>query len=351
MLENLRMQVSTLLSQLDFGTFWPGFTQVPFALYDDERVLLESGMIPWDQRFLGNTAISWDDGFLAIWKPEDGATAEELTAGLVHEMFHAFQMKRGEMRFPQDLHALSYPENRENLSLKLEENRLLAESFGLPPEKQRTTLAEIASIRRMRQEILGDYFNYELLCETVEGMAEYVGMRTLFQISEPLYILKLEKYRARLQNGEFLFDPRRCSYYSGALLLLACGNCSLDFCHEVGKETRPVFDLIADRLPVVPATRPREDMSDRAKRFFDKKQVRIDAFFQRAELAGEGEFRICGYDPMNMERRGDHVLCSHFVMLEDPSGSRFIEGPVGLLLYAGSDDRVAAYYIKDKKAI
>lgn len=342
-LQILFEKVSSLLDAVAFDALWPGFVRSPFALYNESIAVLDSGVIPRDPRMMGNTAISWDNGFMAIWNSDGTEEPELLASNIIHEMFHAFQYTRGETRFPKDLNMLSYPENAENLSLKLEENRLLAECFELSPEQQKQNLAAVAALRRRRRELIGPYLDYELYAETAEGMAVYTEMSALRKISAAMYEAALKRSCARLSEGEFLFDPRRCSYDSGALFLLACKRNGLDFYHEVGQETRPVYSMIEERLPVIQAPLPREDVSCRALQFYRDKQERIDRFFSEASLCTEGEYEICGYDPMNMERRGDHVLCSHLIMLDQNGENFLIMGPVGLIMKEGSDTSVISY--------
>lgn len=42
----------------------------------------------------------------------------------------------------------------------------------------------------------------------------------------------------------------------------------------------------------------------------------------------EGEFVICGYDPMNMIRYDNMVLHKRFVVIYEGNDNKFIQGPV-----------------------
>ena len=58
-------------------------------------------MFPVDNRFLGNTSIEYDNKYIAIWKvtESDKKNIDNLTASLIHEMFHAHQFANNEKRF------------------------------------------------------------------------------------------------------------------------------------------------------------------------------------------------------------------------------------------------------------
>jgi len=63
------------------------------------------------------------------------------------------------------------------------------------------------------------------------------------------------------------------------------------------------------------------------------------------EILGRVDFVICGYDPMNMIKMNDKILCSHFIMLKskDDDNTVFFQGPVMLNLEKGSANRVLSY--------
>lgn len=59
----------------------------------------------------------------------------------------------------------------------------------------------------------------------------------------------------------------------------------------------------------------------------------------------EGQFYICGYDPMNMIKTDDIILCSHFIMLQNEELMEpfLIQGPVLLHMKKGSTNEVVSY--------
>lgn len=357
MVQSIRELYEILKSRLDgvdFGAIWEGFHRYPFALYNDESVWLDDEVIPHDNRFLGNTCIEYGGGRIAIWNIGCGADgdADIFASSLVHEMFHAFQMESGETRFPNDLVTLDYPMDIMNFRVKLEENRLLAGACRGGRERGRDLLRRFAGLRLYRESIIGGFTDCECLTETVEGMAEYAGIMALNQLSGKKFDERVEKYLSIIESpGELLFDPRRISYYTGALLTLAAKLAGIDLSHGLGAEQRSVFWILADTLD---ASAQEPDMSglpdggisQLLSEFRAAREAMLCGFTAVNRERTDGSYTICGYDPMNMIKSQGRVLCKNFIMLkEDGKGeAQFIGGPVLLELEENSVNRVKAYY-------
>ncbi|MDD3842684.1 MAG: hypothetical protein PHD24_04480, partial [Candidatus Izemoplasmatales bacterium] len=64
-------QINKRLAKLDFEALWTEFHYIRYALYTKTTVYFDNGDITsWYQRFMGNTAIEYNDRFLAIWNIE-----------------------------------------------------------------------------------------------------------------------------------------------------------------------------------------------------------------------------------------------------------------------------------------
>ncbi len=343
------------LDGVDFSAIWEGFHRYPFALYNDESVWLDGEVIPRDNRFLGNTCIEYGGGRIAIWNIGYGidGDADIFASSLVHEMFHAFQMENSETRFPNDLVTLDYPMDVMNFSVKLEENRLLAEACrGGGQKRGRDLLRRFAGLRLYRESIIGGSIDCECLTETVEGMAEYAGILALNQLSGKKFDERLEKYLSIIEfPGELLFDPRRISYYTGALVVLAAKLAGISLSHGLGAERRSVFRILAGALDAKaqspdPSSFPDGGISQLFSDFRAARAAIFDGFMGVRREKTSGSYTICGYDPMNMIKSEGKVLCKNFIMLKEDGNeeARFIGGPVLLELEENSVNRVKAYY-------
>ena len=59
----------------------------------------------------------------------------------------------------------------------------------------------------------------------------------------------------------------------------------------------------------------------------------------------KNEYLICGYDPMNMLRYQDYMLCNHFVVLCQGEEQRMFQGPILLEMVPKTTNLVRAYYL------
>ncbi|MBP3487274.1 MAG: hypothetical protein J6K53_02655 [Roseburia sp.] len=346
-IRTLYAAVEERMKEIDFEALWKGFHRYGFALYTKDVVYLKEREIPWDERFLANTTITFEGRQLAIWNigeelsvggessaewessakrefstkrefitvensPENRFDVDILTAGMVHEMFHAFQMEQGETRFPDDIEALDYPMETDNFRIKYVENKVLAQTLDTADKKEcRELLREFLTLRQARLQSFGSKICYEDGVETVEGMAEYVGTIALYMLSPQKYRARVAAYQSRLrQLSQDMFDVRNQSYYVGTLLLLAAKEAGVPMVHEVGAERRFIREILAERLS------GQVDVMEEilSKRRHEREKV-IRDFIEKASTEVTGDFEICGYDPMNMFKVENQIYGSNFFAL------------------------------------
>lgn len=316
-MRQLYKKIQNLLRLVSFEDICAGFRRCGFAIYNDSQVWLADRVISWDRRFTGNTAIAFEGDYIAIYEVMDPqeTDAEILAADLVHEMFHAYQRRNGENRYPDDFRLLAYPQNMGNYRLKYAENQLLADAYEECGERRAGLLASFRAMREQRGKLLGEYLEQELLAEHIEGRAEYAGCRALQSISPHKFKERMKRYLSFLRTMEqSFFDIRRQAYITGAIYGLAFGSC--------GEE---------------------EPLEIEFRRYQQAKESQIKAFLDQKPVGKKGKYRICGYDPMNMIRCGAQVLCTHFVMLKSGEDVLFVDGPV-LLEVKGDDGRETEEY-------
>lgn len=329
-MKELYRTVSDRLNRVDFSRLWPGFVRGPFALYDDETVCFGDKSIPCDERFLGNTSILLDGTWTAIWNVKKEEDPDELAAHIVHEMFHSYQYARGESRFPDDLEILRLGLDEKELALRALECAILAETHPC--------LARFADARARRRAENRPLVREAERAETVEGMAEYMGMTAYSMIAPEKGRGMRAAYSARLRDAEFLTDTRQIAYFTGALLLAAAREAGIEPFHEVGHETHALGEIITAQLESKSAGAA-PDVSAIAKKQARCAAERCEAFRNRATRITR-RAKIMGYDPMNMTRAGDLILCERFVMLD----GELIMEPVLLEMVAGAKDETTAIY-------
>ncbi|MGI6239264.1 MAG: hypothetical protein ACOYI5_06525 [Christensenellales bacterium] len=328
---NLYRAVSDRLDAIDFNAIWAGFRRTAFALYDGAHVATAGEVFPVDDRFLGNTSIELGGVQTAIWKLDGCPDADVLTSGIVHEMFHSHQMLSGDARFPDDLELFRLGVDPGELSLRALECAVLA--VPCP------SLGEFADVRRRRRAANPALAHQAERAETIEGMAEYAGLRALSMLSPEAYAAACSGHRARLSQPEAVIDARRIAYSAGALLLLAAQEHGIDASHPLGAEHRTLAEIMLAQLSPIPAGIA-PDLRALARETVAARKAECRAFLARATRTPR-RAQITGYDPMNMVRAGDLILCRRFVMLD----GALIRGPLLLEMQPDSRDQTAALYL------
>ncbi len=307
-LQEMYFTVEKQIKKINFEKLWQGFHQFPFALFNEENACIDGSLVSKPDEFRANTAIEFEGRLLATWNlTEEDSDIDLLAADIIHEMFHAYQMERRERRFGDDLQAMLHPLEQEVLLLKYTENQLLVKSLD-----DALMFEHFVHLRRYRRCIAEEVVNYELAIETIEGMAEYVGLKALEQIAPEKYWQKLKQYIANLKNVSCLLDTRKLAYSSGAVLLLAAETAGVSVFHQLDTEKRNVFEIISDQV----GNKSTQMLQKYIKEQYCEREKKIQNVLKHSTLM-EGSFEIRGYDPMNMFRQGDYIYGKHFWLLWD----------------------------------
>lgn len=343
-LQSVYQEVSRILDTIDCSALFPGFHRYPFALYTGRDICLNGTIMPYREEFLGNSAIEFEGEFIAIWNVELDPVEdrERLAYSLVHEMFHCHQRANGEKRYPSDLTLLHYPEDQENFSRKYQENRCLADAYE---QRDFSQLQQFAAIRAQRAKQYPDMVRQEWMVETIEGLAEYVGLQALRKINADKFAAITAEYANRLREETgLLFDIRRISYYSGALYFLCMKQLGRmeDWAFDSDKTAYEQYPVEIDDVTVQLQTY--DFVAREYAALCQKRQDTMAAYLRHAEYV-PCHASICGYDPMNMFRVGNHIVCSHFICLDENGESKMIPSAVVLQLAEGAQRDIVGYYL------
>ena len=143
------------------------------------------------------------------------------------------------------------------------------------------------------------------------------------------------------------FNIRRISYYTGALLLITAAEADIDLFHSVGQERRSVFEILAGRLqPKQPKKISNADIVSILQEELQNRKTTISSFLSKNPVKAEGSYYISGYDPMNMIRYNDYILCSRIIKLsrEQTDDTLMFMGKTLPEMEEGSLNWVKAYY-------
>ena len=335
--------VNSILDMIDFNFLFRGFHKYRFALYSSKEIVLDGKVLPPREDFIGNTAKEYDGEYIAIWNMEFDPVedAERLAYLLVHEMFHCHQFKNKENRFPSDLDLLNYPGDVENFTKKYNENLYLADAYE---RQEMESFCKFISIRMKRHEKYPDMVCQEWKVETLEGMAEYIGLKALERINREKYMANVNNYLEILRKeNKLLFDVRKISYYTGALYFLCLEKLGLGVNNTIGGKETAYEQNVTEVVGVLADIISYDFISTQLAELKEEKERTIRKHIERANYT-ECQAFICGYDPMNMFRQDDLIFCKHFVNLNENGKFRMIQSAVVLKLAEGSNRDVIGYY-------
>ena len=340
-------EVNTILNTIDFDALYHGFHKYKFALYNSEEICFDGKMLPYKDDFRGNTAILFEGEFIAIWNMEFDSVddAQILAYLLVHEMFHCHQYSNKESRFASDLALLNYPEDIDNFLKKYNENRYLAKAYETD---DMVWLQKFAWIRAARQKVYPDMILQELRTETIEGMAEYVGLKALKIMNKEKFVAITKDYISKLYAEDNLFfDVRRTSYFSGAIYFLCLEKLGFSVnnrfdCEKSAYEQNPI--TIGNIIPQIDSY---EFIAKNYAGLVKEKERMISEHMAEAKYV-KCKASIYGYDPMNMFRVGNLVYCKYFVSLNENGAIKDINSAIVLKLAEGSNEVIEGLYYRDK---
>ncbi len=296
---------------VDFSMLWKGFKPLKFALYNQSECFFDGAYIEKTDQFLANTSIKFNGEYIAIWNVLEEIDEVILTSKMIHEMFHAFQQMNEDARFPNELEALKeYSYTAENLSIKLEENKLLAKLIERFDPIEYEHLLQLRSFRLSHYEY---EYRYEAAIEQIEGSANYVELCTLKQISEEAFQKNLSSMLVQIQDPNKLIPIRIISYSIGALLFYAQKQNNLvDFEYFSNipttisiLENHPSYYGIHNIHPKI-----QKIVSTYQK---DTKQI-IETAINQGDCVAEGEFELLGVNVYNARYQDNYIVSTYFVM-------------------------------------
>ena len=334
-LKNWYDRVREQLDRLDFPALWAGFAPCPFALYTHDTAVLNGEVMPRPAEFYGNTSVCRQGEYLAIWNMEADPPADVagLAASLVHEMFHSFQFRCGEQGWPDDLVLAATEPQPAFLALRAQEHRALA--GGAP-------LSEVLALRQSRAALQPELLLEEARMETIEGTAEYVGRLALAHLSPAACEGAYARSAQRLLQWP---DLRRGAYDSGPWLLRRAAEEGLPMPVHPGGE--PIADQLARQLSL-PEVRLQPELLAEAERRLERersaRRVTLQTLLETAERT-EGDFAVCGYDPMQLRAQDGLLWSGSFLALRQADGTvRRLFGPCAVQL-ADDPHRATALFV------
>lgn len=335
---SLYSEIKQLMEKVDFSMLWRGFKPLRFALYNETQCCFDGEYIEKTDEFLANTAIEYEGEHIAIWDVMEPQDAKVLASKMIHEMFHAYQHICGETRFPDEAQALlSYRYSAENLSIKAEEDALIA---ALTHDFDEEGFERLLRLRRFRHDRFPYEYAYEAAIEQIEGSDRFVELNALKQLSDEKYDKSLSASRKEVGDPLSLLPVRVVSYEIGALMLMLLKeHTNLDF--ETPSDVPFAIEMLScvqngETVPV----------NDRIEGLIRAYHDKTDAIVQRAKEAGrieaEGDFDLPMVNIYDARCHGGFIVSRFFALYYDAGAPVVLNGDFVIELNGG--DRAVRIY-------
>jgi hypothetical protein len=311
-LQELYYEVAKYINLIDFNKLCNGFKPLKFALYNDNECFFDGKYIEKSNEFLANTSIRYNNEVIAIWNVMEYMQPITLTSKLVHEMFHGYQMINEESRFPNEMEAIyNYCYSDENLSIKLLENKLINE---LIDKFDNDKFKRLLGLRKYRYNNFNYEYIYESKIEQIEGSANYVELNVLKQLSNELYLNKLNHMKESIVNPNNLLPIRVISYDIGALLLGVLKDNNIKFNEEFTDKSFGL-DLIILVEPCLPNNYL--CMQSYIDNYNKKSEEIINKAINNNNIIVDHNVELLGVNVYNARYYNNYIVSTYFVMYND----------------------------------
>lgn len=337
-------KVTSDIANSDLAKYWPDFKLAAYALYDKENVYLfnhpkfaKTGQrLKWDERFMGETIILYEDYPTAIVNLEFHEDAASLFSILVHEMFHGHQYLNDQLLSINEMLGVTYPLSKENVELRTQERKMLYQAvMAASGEEKRTTLQHFFALREVRKNLIGEHLQYENLIETIEGPAWYVEMKAYSDKGSMQDDHILRKYCGNLidQSDSFLHIRKSC-YSSGLALCLLLDEISSSWKESFFKSGQSLYDFFKGLME--PEIMPIGDLiisNETEKVIAEVGESREYEFKKFSSLEGfhlyiEGDMKSTLIDPMNIIPGENKRLHKNFIKIKLANREFLFQQPV-----------------------
>lgn len=341
---------------------WPNFQGAQACLYEKNGMgyLMNNEVatcIESDEyQLYGSTTVMINGVLTAIVDIEASDSHDDITAILVHEMFHVHQLSHwGEMCAPNPEWLMTYPNDYNNEYIRLKENQHLLALYY----QQTDDLQRFRALRNQRQSYLKECFNdYEKNVETFEGCAYFLQLAYLQTLAKndenflEYYDLgQLDKASVRkhyLAKGAIMAMVLEDNYPSWRVDVDVAGKSLMDIIDELNHD-----ELHMEAIEEHVELRKKVDR-------IDQKRKEIFSRFMESPTIVKMDFssfpEIRCVDPMHMDALDNHMIFhQNTIQLGKGNSYLMIDGLPCITVYDTSIWKVKSVYINgqgiDKSAL
>lgn len=350
---NRMVKVNKYMNSIDFSKLWPGFKKTNFAIYDREYVYFNDdydididlskedsvfvGKV--DDRFAGCTAISINNHYVAIWDSgyiSKDMSNKKLASMIIHEMFHCFQLdNKYEKEFPNEILGMDYPITIENINLRSLERECLFHWLSEENKEKKLDLVnEYFTFRRERDNLIGEFIEYEKSLESLEGTAFYVEFKALNQLNfnnENLIIKDFFKGFNEINEENLKIRPSTLG--QGAILSLIADEYLSDWKEKFQKRNTHLSDFLKENIKLEKKNIENREISlHKVEKSIHARQEKTNELFNdfdnSKENIVEGDIQILLFDPMNIVKNNNESIHKSFIKVKIGGKERMLKGPV-----------------------
>lgn len=342
------LKLKNKLSNNNFNYYWEGFNSLPIAIYNKFEVYLTNfDELPKDyyiedgiaigkrtKDFNANTVIELNGQYVGIWDLDtlnEMIDIDDLYAGMVHEMFHGYQMEMNDKRFANESIKFMYNFNNESLALRIKEREyLLKAAFEEEENKKLEYINEFINIREHRETITGKNIKYEYGIESIEGTATYVEYKALQNETKLPCKYLIAKYGKELIENNEISKFRDSCYFSGVFIAFILDDICENWQADYTRSGLYLYDYLKKQVKWAPKeVKPEINayVNCIIRNYNELREKDLKAFYINGgfHIVLEGQFDISCFDPMNITSLDGKLLHKHFVGLNN---KYFIENKV-----------------------
>jgi len=318
---SMYQEIDKRIKLIPFHSLWKGFHPFSFAIYNDKEACFKDEIIIKPNKFIANTAISYQGEQVAMFRVNGDEDLDIITSKMVHEMFHAYQNEQHDQRFPNEIEALfNYEYTNRNMSIKLQENYVLHDLVQQGFSKEKWD--QLLSLKKYRSIHHAYSFRYESLIEQIEGTANYIELSVLKILNDEKHEKKINHMLNHIINPHDLLPIRIALYDSGALLLLFMKQHHISF--NEGFTSEPFsLDLLQDVM--YQDIEVSDVMQDIIDDYYQSIDEIIDTATQQKPLA-TGSFELKGINVYNAKYHKGFIYTTYFLQYQDHDEEKTLFG-------------------------
>lgn len=350
-MKGLLERINRDISAEKLNEIWPDFKQVASALYNKQHVYVfhhpmfstaeknEFIKLDWNEQFVGDTFILYEDYPTAIVNLERYSDYESIYSLLVHELFHGYQFLLREGRFPNEFMGFQYPMVEENIELRTRERRCLYNAIHSDNDlDKRQNIHQFIHFREKRNGMMNcEFMQYEYMVESVEGPAWYVEMNAYSKVGTSSYQNTLQKYSGLiLDTYDAASNIRRSCYSSGMILCLLLDEIAPDWKTRFLKTKQSLYDFFKQSIEIeidqiqIDEIKIEAETKEIIKLVKKQREIEFRAFHHQEgyHLFIRGNMQVDMLNPMNLILDGNRLLHRGFLGLRIHNKQYMIQQPI-----------------------